>query len=35
MLGPALGRLAADLVLGNDPSCDIRGLGPERFVRRA
>ena len=34
MLGPALGRLAADLVLGNDPSCDIRGLGPERFVRR-
>lgn len=31
MLGPAMGRVAADLVLGGAPSCDIRGLGPERF----
>jgi glycine/D-amino acid oxidase-like deaminating enzyme len=35
MLGPALGRLAADLVLGKTPSCEIRGLGPGRFGRPA
>lgn len=31
MLGPAMGRVAADLALGKAPSCDIRGMGPDRF----
>jgi glycine oxidase len=31
MLGPAMGRVAADLALGKAAPCDIRGRGPDRF----